>query len=119
MPMHTEPLWGTYGRVLLVMGRQVQCVEWLSDWRDRKDAAAWMLMNLVIALRHVDEWDEARGVGLSTDTIAPPEQAHRVSAWLAVDDALSRNTSELDIRPTPPLSSCFGQGSSRQSASAS
>jgi tetratricopeptide (TPR) repeat protein len=78
-------LWGMGGYVLATETRYREAVRWMSDWRKRSDVEAWMLFNLVEALRATDDDATARQVSEHALTL-PPDHTHDLHRlWLAVD----------------------------------
>ena len=78
-------LWGMGGYVLATETRYREAVRWMSDWRKRSDAEAWMLFNLVEALRATGDDATARQVSEHALTL-PPDHTHDLHRlWLAVD----------------------------------
>lgn len=87
--------WGLGGFALLTAELAPQCVNWLHDWRERPDAAPWMLLNLALALRDLGRREEARAVSehaLSLDTNDSSDQ-HKL--MLAVDAGLAGDIQKL------------------------
>ena len=65
-------LWGTGSYVLLVAGRTREAMEWLADWRERKDREPWMVANHALATAHAsgplaaeEAWREVLAAGAS------------------------------------------------------
>ncbi|RMH41742.1 MAG: hypothetical protein D6689_10215 [Deltaproteobacteria bacterium] len=56
---HTVP-WSALGYALLRVGPRRAAAAWLADWRDRVDAAPFMLQNVATALRRLGRFAEAR-----------------------------------------------------------
>src|SRR5262249_33211625 len=85
---HTQP-WGMAGYALASVDDFRAAARWLSDYAGRSDAAPWMLVNLVIALRATG--DEAGANRVSRWALERPadhtSRYHRI--WLAVDEALA------------------------------
>ncbi len=78
-------LWGMGGYVLARALRYRDVVAWMSDWRERLDAAAWMLVNLVEAYRATGDDAAAREVSQHALTL-PPDHGHDLHRiWLAFD----------------------------------
>lgn len=78
-------LWGMGGYVLATELQYREVIGWMSDWQQRSDAAAWMLFNLVEALRAMGDDATARRVGQYALTL-PPDHAHDLHRlWLAFD----------------------------------
>ncbi len=84
--------WGLVGFALANMDRYSETVIWLGDYTEREGLEAWMLLNLVIALRAAAKDEEANHVSrlaleLKEDATTP---YHRI--WLAVDEALNESS---------------------------
>ncbi|MBI1310314.1 hypothetical protein GC176_03325 [bacterium] len=78
-------LWGMGGYVLATELRYREAIAWMTDWRGRSDAAAWMLFNLVEALRATGDDATARQAGEQALTL-PPDHTHDLHrVWLAFD----------------------------------
>jgi hypothetical protein len=54
--------WGKIGYGLFCATRMKEAREWLGSWRNHPRAEPWMLSNLVAALHHLGEDDEANAV---------------------------------------------------------
>lgn len=54
--------WGVVGYAFQTLGEPRRVVRWMSDWRARKNAAAWALLNLNLSLRRLGRDVEARQV---------------------------------------------------------
>jgi tetratricopeptide (TPR) repeat protein len=82
--------WGNLGRILNTVKEEERAVRWMSDWADRHDVEAWMLLNLAISLRGLNRDDEAETVSRFAVKQAKPDYTvpyHR--AWLALGAALA------------------------------
>ena len=78
-------LWGMGGYVLATETRYREAVRWMADWRKRSDVEAWMLFNLVEALRATDDDATARQVSEHALTL-PPDHTHDLHRlWLVFD----------------------------------
>lgn len=84
--------WGLVGYALSMVDEQAAAARWLADWADRSDLQAWMLINVVLALRALGR--EAEAAAASRRALTLPADAttahHRL--WLAVDAALAGET---------------------------
>ncbi len=81
----TTELWAMGGYVLATELRYQEVIRWMADWRERPGVAAWMLFNLVEALRATGDDASARQVGEFALTL-PPDHAHDLHRlWLAFD----------------------------------
>jgi hypothetical protein len=80
--------WGVGGYTLARLREFKRAAQWQADWRDREDAEAWMLVNVVEGMRF--EGREAEAADASRRAIALPPQhgQHLHHLWLAADDAL-------------------------------
>jgi tetratricopeptide (TPR) repeat protein len=89
-------LWGWVGYALQSVRDYKQCVRWMSDWRDRPDAEAWMLVNLAEAYRAVGRVDAAREIHHHAIKLhARPEPRSIHVLWLAADAALAGRMAEV------------------------
>jgi tetratricopeptide (TPR) repeat protein len=90
--------WGGVGYALTTVVKSRAAADWLGDWRDRHDAAPWMLINNVIALRAIGRDEEAHAVSLGAlelvDDYTTPYHHH----WLAFDDALEGHFEQAEQR---------------------
>ena len=78
-------LWGMGGYVLATELRYREAVDWMSDWRNRSDVEAWMLFNLVEALRATGDDATARQISEHALTL-PLDHTHDLHRlWLAFD----------------------------------
>lgn len=77
--------WGMGSFVLASQQQYRHVLSWMADWRDRDDAEAWMLFNLVEAMRAIGDDAQARQVGEHALTLAPDHahDLHRI--WLVFD----------------------------------
>ncbi|MBS1811369.1 MAG: tetratricopeptide repeat protein [Acidobacteria bacterium] len=83
--------WGTVGYVLLELDRYKDVVEWLADWRTRKELRPWMFWNYVLALRHLNRDTEAYEAGRHAVELPPDHifDAHQV--LLSFDEVLAND----------------------------
>jgi hypothetical protein len=81
--------WGAAGRALYQIGDYRECADWMGDWAEREDPESWMLLHLVLALRHLRREPEAREVGAAA--LELPEDTGTLShvIWLAFDEQLA------------------------------
>jgi hypothetical protein len=78
--------WGTAGYALHTMRDYPRAVGWMADWRDRKDAEGWMLVNVAEAHRALGNDAEAHEIdtrGLAVSPFGNPRGIHTL--WLAAD----------------------------------
>jgi len=87
------PVWGAIGYLLLSLNRYRRTVRWLSDWETFKGAEAWMVTNLVFALRSLDRCDEARAVCEKALSLPKDSTSHQFHLWIALDAALAGEVS--------------------------
>ncbi len=80
--------WGNVGYVLLNMGDRLATIDWLSDWRERKDAESWMLWNLSLALRNVERVSNSYEVSSYGVTLPPDNLTQAHALVLAYDEIL-------------------------------
>lgn len=73
--------WGQTGYALSLMGSEREVIDWLGDWKERKQVESWVLHNLVLALVRCRREDEAVEI-----------IRHGVSLRLAGDTYLSFKT---------------------------
>jgi tetratricopeptide (TPR) repeat protein len=78
-------VWGSIGYALAGFRRHRRLVRWMADWRQRKDAEAWMLVNLVEGLRALGRDNEAIEVSRHALTIPNENNYGSHRAWLAVE----------------------------------
>jgi cellulose synthase operon protein C len=77
----------------LVMIKDVRgAARWGSDWAERQDAQAWMLSNLVLALRALHRDAEANAVSRHALTLPADDRSKYHQLWLALDKALIGET---------------------------
>lgn len=93
--------WGYAGYALLLGGDYRAAGEWLSDWREREQAEAWMLLNLAVSLRELDREPEAAAVSQAALTRPADVSTPRHRIWLAVDAALAGEPSSPDGAEAP------------------
>jgi tetratricopeptide (TPR) repeat protein len=80
--------WGLVGHALYELHHYSEVVKWISDWRSR-NPQPWVLLNYVLALRHLNRDAEAYQISREALQLPPDDlsDAHRV--LLALDDALA------------------------------
>jgi len=83
-------LWGSGAFVFAASLKYKDVIKWTADWRGRDGVKAWMLFNLVEALRALGRDAEAREASqfcLDLPEAEPAQNLHRL--WLALDDPLN------------------------------
>ncbi len=95
--------WGVVGYALATAGAYHAAADWLADYEERDGLQAWILANLVIALRALGRDGEAADASRRALEL-PPESAtvyHRI--WLALDDALAGRAPAADVLAGTPV----------------
>lgn len=85
--------WSETGYAYLMQNRFADVARWMEDWESRKDAPAWTLDNLAVALRCLAMHRSARAVTLRSLELEPFNNDARV--WLALDAARQAQHQEL------------------------
>lgn len=96
-------MWAQYGYILLTAQRAEQVVRWLDDWEERGDLEAWMLLNLVAALRRLGCWTEAARVGRHAVGLRADHTTAAHQSWLALDDVLAGRYADARPRIATPV----------------
>lgn len=103
--------WGQVGFALTSLDLDREVTQWMSDWRSQPEAQPWMLFNLVLALRVIDNYDEAHQVGLHAIAIKGDHTTLRHHLFLAWDEAyagdLAAAQKRLSIIPADDLTENF------------
>lgn len=91
---HTE-MWGIVSYATHSLRMSKTTVAWLADWRDRPDAQAWMLNNLVLALQETGGRPEMEAVVRHVLTLPEHSQmTMRFHLWAAIEAALNEREAE-------------------------
>ncbi len=85
--------WGSAGYGLTGLREYQLAARWQSDWRDREDIEAWMLVNVAEGLRATGREAEAAEASRLALTLPPAFGQHLHHLWLAIDEAFGRNIS--------------------------
>lgn len=83
--------WGSAGYGLTGLREYRLAARWQSDWRDREDTEAWMLVNVAEGLRATGREAEAVEASRFALTLPPAFGQHLHQLWLAVDETLEGN----------------------------
>jgi tetratricopeptide (TPR) repeat protein len=87
-----DSLWGTVLYALVHLGRLRQAAHWASDWQRRDAVEAWMLSNMVLALRGIGQPEEATRASLKAMTCPPDDTSALHALWLAIEEGLAGET---------------------------
>ena len=87
--MSRPHLWGSTGYALIQIGDAQQCVQWMSDWREREGVEPWMLSNHTQALRTINRHAEAIEVHQAALSLPPDNSVAEHELWLAFELALA------------------------------
>jgi hypothetical protein len=91
-------LWGVVGYALWNLGRHRAGARWLADWEVRENVQPWMLINLVLCLRHLGrDADAARVSRHALGLPADPWTSHH-QLWLALDELCQARAGEASAR---------------------
>jgi hypothetical protein len=90
--------WGNVGYCYLESDEPRTAIDWLSDWRERKELEPWMLWNLVLALRERDQDAEAYQVSEHSLTLPPDSMSDAHTLLLAIEDLLNQRSDLGDKR---------------------
>jgi hypothetical protein len=83
------------GYALVKLGRFGSAIRWMRDWRQRSGLKMWMLLNLALALRAREKWDEAREVLAFAVHLPERDQSHqKLRLLLAMELALTGDTQQ-------------------------
>jgi tetratricopeptide (TPR) repeat protein len=106
--------WGGVGYALNQIGAYEKNRQYMRDWRQREGLQAWMLWNLALSLRSLNEIAEARAVSFRACALEDPDAADHY-VLLAFDDALTGNSKEArqHFAQTPPTDSAWQQAVGR------
>jgi tetratricopeptide (TPR) repeat protein len=81
--------WGMIGHYFSLVLDDQATADWLGDWHERDDVHPWMLLNLVLALRGLGRFGEARRVSQFVVSKLVPDFTSRYhELWLILDDGL-------------------------------
>jgi len=86
--------WGSVGYGLTGLRDYRLAAQWQSDWRDRENIEAWMLVNVAEGLRATGRGDEAVEAGRQALSMPPAFGQHLHHLWLAADEVLCGNVAE-------------------------
>lgn len=86
--------WGSVGYGLTGLRDYRLAAQWQSDWRNREDIEAWMLVNVAEGLRATGRGDEAVEAGRLALSMPPAFGQHLHHLWLAADEVLCGNVAE-------------------------
>ncbi|CAN5554758.1 hypothetical protein BH09VER1_BH09VER1_38070 [soil metagenome] len=103
--------WGQVGYALTSLDLDREVAEWMADWRSQREAQPWMLFNLVLALRVIDNYAESHLVGLHAVSIKGDHTTLKHHLFLAWDEAyaghLEAAQKRLSIIPSDTLTENF------------
>jgi len=83
--------WASAGYGLAGLREYRLSADWLADWRDRTDAAPWMLVNAMEGLRALGRDAEAVEAGQTALSMPPAHGQHLRHLWFASDEACGGN----------------------------
>lgn len=87
--------WGSVGYALVMCQSWKRAATWLADWSTRNGLEAWMLLNLVVALREGDRLSLAAEVGRHALSLQEDRTTERHRLYLEADAALAGAPSVL------------------------
>jgi len=87
--------WALGGFALLSSGLNKKCANWLHDWRERKGAKPWMLLNLALSLRDMNRHEKARTVSEYSLSLNMNDSLDQHRLLLAMDAGLAGDSSCL------------------------
>jgi tetratricopeptide (TPR) repeat protein len=79
--------WGSMCYGLAGLREFRKCARWAADWREREDAAPWMLVNVLESLRAIGDEATASEVSARALDLPPAHGQHLLHLWLAADKA--------------------------------
>ncbi len=88
--------WGAMGYALASCKLNKPVVDWMQDWRGKKDAGQWMLFNYMSSLRYFERYDEACEVSRYALELKRDNTAPQHLLWLAFETAVAGNTAEAE-----------------------
>jgi tetratricopeptide (TPR) repeat protein len=80
-----DQAWGVVGYAFQTLGEPRRVVRWMSDWRERKNAAAWALLNMNLSLRRLGRNAEAAEVTQHALTLNADRSLPKHLLWRAAD----------------------------------
>jgi tetratricopeptide (TPR) repeat protein len=84
--------WGSVGYALSTLNRPASAISWMSDWRERRGAAPWMLSNLSTSLRDLGRVEDAREVERFAISLPRDHCTDGFIVWLAYDEVMAGRT---------------------------
>ena len=93
--------WGSVGYVYSSLQENQECVNWLRDWQVRKETKPWMLLNLVLSLRRLNQVEDAIAVGKATQQMPPDHCSDMHAMWLTSDAVLMNADYETALKLRP------------------
>ena len=102
----SDQTWGSVAYALTTLRQHEKSVEWTSDWQTRSEAQSWMLLNRAVSLRNLNRAEEAAQVHRYALTLRNDNCTSRHALWLALDAALSGETTvaQDNLRRVEPSS---------------
>lgn len=88
--------WGTVGYAFVTLQQYSPGLVWMADWSQRPDLQPWMLLNLIISLRHFRREAEALAVSRRAVTLKPDHTTPQHQLWLALDAAVRGELPQAD-----------------------
>jgi tetratricopeptide (TPR) repeat protein len=82
-------LWGSVGYAFLALDLRFEAQSWLSDWKKREGVQPWMLLNLALSLRCIDDFTGADEVTRAAIALPRDHTYTRHAGWHALDEALA------------------------------